>query len=71
MVCPKCGIETQVIAIIEDSHELRRILRIMVQVAGSLQLNVIREACIGNPDLTTRKLRGFVRPRSIRLHMEV
>jgi transposase len=35
MVCPKCGAEMKVIAIIEDPDELRRILRHLVKMGRS------------------------------------
>jgi len=34
-VCPKCGAEMKVIAIIEDPDELRRILRNLVKIGRS------------------------------------
>ena len=35
MVCPKCGGNIKVIAIIEDPDELRRILRHLVKIGWS------------------------------------
>ena len=35
LVCPKCGAEMKVIAIIEDSHEVKRILRHLVKIGRS------------------------------------
>ena len=35
MVCPKCGAEMKVIAVIEDSDELKRILRHLVKIGRS------------------------------------
>jgi len=35
MVCPKCGAEMKVIAIIEDPLEIRRILRHLVKIGRS------------------------------------
>ena len=35
MVCPKCGAEMKVIAVIEDPDELRRILRHLVKIGRS------------------------------------
>ena len=34
-VCPKCGVEMKVIAIIEDADELKRILRHLIKVGRS------------------------------------
>ncbi|MFP3958608.1 MAG: hypothetical protein ACLFUX_00420 [Spirochaetaceae bacterium] len=35
MVCPKCGSEMKVIAIIEDTDKLERILRLLVRIGRS------------------------------------
>jgi hypothetical protein len=35
MVCPKCGADMKVIAVIEDPDELRRILRHLVKMGRS------------------------------------
>jgi hypothetical protein len=35
MVCPKCGRDMKVIAVIEDPDELRRILRHLVKMGRS------------------------------------
>lgn len=35
MVCPKCGAETKVIAVIEDPDELRLILQHLVKIGRS------------------------------------
>jgi 16S rRNA U1498 N3-methylase RsmE len=35
MVCPKCGAEMKVIAVIEDPDELKRILRHLIKIGRS------------------------------------
>ncbi|SIR07964.1 hypothetical protein SAMN05920897_13510 [Alkalispirochaeta americana] len=35
MVCPKCGADMKVIAVIEDTDELKRILRYLIKIGRS------------------------------------
>ena len=35
LVCPKCGSEMKVIAVIDDAHEIKHILRYLVKIGRS------------------------------------